>query len=69
MVLQWANEMVTRWAGVLTGERRVVVAVVLGDCRRVAAGANVVGVEVVGRQGRLNKVRISNDDGFVFVDQ
>jgi hypothetical protein len=30
---------------------------------------DIVGVEIVGRQqGRLNKVRIPNDDGFVYVD-
>jgi hypothetical protein len=53
----------------LTGDSRVVVTVVLGDCRRVAVKANVISVEVVGRQGRLNKVQISKDDGFVFVNQ
>ncbi len=28
-------------------------------------GADVVGVEVVCRQGRLNKLRIPNDDGYL----
>ncbi len=42
---------------------------VLNDCRGVAVGAAVVGVVVVGRQGRLNKLWIPNDDGFVFVNQ
>ncbi len=29
---------------------------------------NVVGVGIVGRQGRLNKLWIPNDDKFVFVN-
>jgi hypothetical protein len=66
--LQWANEMVTRWVGALTRDRCVVVAIVLNNCRSVAVGADAIGVEVVGRQGRLNKLRISNDDGFIFVN-
>ncbi len=35
----------------------------------VAVGADVIGVVVVGRQGRLNKLRIPNDGRFVFVNQ
>jgi hypothetical protein len=31
-------------------------------------GVDVISVEVVGGQGRLNKLRIPNDDGFIFVD-
>ncbi len=59
----WANEMVMRWAGALTGDRCVFVAVVLDNCRSVMVGVDVDGVEVVGQQGRVNKVRIPNDDG------
>ncbi len=33
------------------------------------ARANVGGVVVVDRQGRLNKLWIPKDDGFVFVNQ
>jgi hypothetical protein len=67
-VLEWANEMVTRWSGALTENRCNVVTVVLDNCRSVADGVAVLGVEVVGWQGRLNKLRIPNDDGFIFVD-
>jgi hypothetical protein len=52
----------------LTGDRYVVVAVVLDNCRSVAVGVVADGVEVVGWQGRLNKLRIPNDDRFIFVD-
>ncbi len=48
--------------------RCVAVAAVLDNCKGVAVGVDVVSVEVVGWQGRLNKLRISNDDGFIFVD-
>jgi hypothetical protein len=60
--------MVMRWVGALTGDRCIVVAVILDNCRSVGVGADVVGVEVVGWQGRLNKLRIPNDDGFIFVN-
>jgi hypothetical protein len=56
--------MVMRWAGALTGDRCVVLAVVLNDCRSVAVGVDDVGVEVVDWQVRLNKLRIPNDNGF-----
>ncbi len=52
----------------MTGEWCIVVTVVLNNCRSVAVGVGVVGVEVVGQQGRLNKSRIPNDDGFIFID-
>ena len=52
----------------MTGDRYVVVAVVLDNCRSVAVGVVADGVEVVGWQGRLNKLRIPNDDRFIFVD-
>jgi hypothetical protein len=41
----------------------------LDDCRGVLVREDVIGVVVVSRQGRLNKLRIPNNDGFVFVDQ
>ncbi len=67
--MQWANEMLTRWAGALTGDRCIiVVAVILDNCRSVVVGDDVIGVEVVGQQGRLKKLRIPNDDGFIFVN-
>jgi hypothetical protein len=66
--LQWANEMVIMWAGALTRGRCVILAIILKDCRGVAVGVDVIGVEVVGWQGRLNKLRIPNDDGFIFVN-
>jgi hypothetical protein len=68
-VLQWANKMVIRCLGALTGDRCVVVTIGLHDCRGVAVAVDVIDVEVVGRQGRLNKLRILNDEGFIFVNQ
>ncbi len=51
-VLQWANEMVTRWAGALTGDRCVLVAVVLDNCRSIAVGVDVSVLRMrVGRVG------------------
>jgi hypothetical protein len=52
----------------LTGDRVVLVAVILDNGRSVAVGGDVVGVEVGGWQDRLKKLRISNDDRFVFID-
>jgi hypothetical protein len=69
MVLQWANEMVTRWVSAVTGDRRVIITVILNNCRSVAVGADVVGAVGVGRQGRLHKLRILHDDGFVYINQ
>jgi hypothetical protein len=43
-VLQWANVMVTRWAGIVNEGRRVVVTVFFNDCRSVTVGANVLGI-------------------------
>jgi hypothetical protein len=60
--------MVTRWVGALTGDRCVVVAIVPDNSRSVAVGVDVISVEVAVWQGRLNKLRIPNDDGFTFVN-
>jgi hypothetical protein len=60
---------VAEGAGAVTRNRWVIAVVVLNDCRGVVVRANVIGVVVVGRQGRLNKLWIPNDDRFVFVDQ
>jgi hypothetical protein len=69
LVLQWANAMVMKGSRAMIEDRWVVVSVLLNDCRSVVVGADVVGVMVEGRQGRLNKLRIPNDDGFVYTDQ
>ncbi len=52
----------------MTGDRVVVLAVILDNGRSVAVGVDDVSVEVGGPQGRLNKLRIPNDDGFIFFD-
>jgi hypothetical protein len=52
----------------LTGDRVVVVAVVLDEGRSVAVGVDVVGVDLGGQQSRLNKLRIPSDDGFIFFE-
>ena len=54
--------------GELTGDRVLVVTVVLNDGRSVACGVGFVGVDIGGRQCRLNKLRIPNDDWFIFFD-
>jgi hypothetical protein len=54
MVLRWAYEMVTMWVRAVIGDRCVVVNVVLDNCRSFAVGADVAGVLVEGRQGRLD---------------
>ncbi len=56
--MQWANKMVTSWACALTGDRCIAIVVVLDNCRSVAVGVDVGGVEIVNWQGRLNKLRI-----------
>jgi hypothetical protein len=63
--LQWANATVMKWVCAVIEDGWVIVIVVLNNCRSVVVGADVVGVMVEGRQGRLNKLRIPNDDGFV----
>jgi hypothetical protein len=49
--------------------RRFVCTYWIINCRSVAIGVDVIGVEVVGRQGRLNKLRIPNDDRYIFIDR
>jgi hypothetical protein len=61
--------MVTRWARAVIGDRCIIVTVVLNDGRSVAVGDDVVGDVFEGRQGRLDKLRIPNDDGFDYVNQ
>jgi hypothetical protein len=69
MVLQWANEMVMRWACAVIGDRWVIVIVIFNDCRSDAVGADVVGIVFEGRLRGLNFLGIPNDDGFVDVNQ
>ncbi len=52
----------------MTGDRVVINAVILDDGGSVAVGVDVICVDVGGQQGRLNKLRIPNDDGFIFFD-
>jgi hypothetical protein len=52
----------------LTGDRVVVVTVILNNGRSVVFGVDFVCVDVGGRQCRLNKLRIPNDDWFIFFD-
>ncbi len=52
----------------MTGDWVVIVTDVLDNGRSVAVGVDVVGVDVGGQQGRLNKLRIPIDDGFIFFD-
>ena len=47
--------------GALTGDRCLVVTIVFDNCRSVAGEVAVVSVEVVGWQGKLNKLRIPNE--------
>ncbi len=54
--------------GALNGDRVVIVAVVLDNGRSVAVRVDGVIVDVWGWQGRLNKLRIPNDGGFIFFD-
>ncbi len=49
MVLKWSNEMLTRWACAVIGDRCVVVTVVFNDCRSDAVGADVLGIMFEGR--------------------
>jgi hypothetical protein len=68
MVLQWANEMVTRWACAVIGNRYVLVTVFFKNCRSDAVGADVMGIVLEGRWRQFNFLRIPNDDRFVDVD-
>ena len=54
--------------GALTADRVLIVAVGLDNGSSVAVGVDVVCVDIGGRQGRLNKLRIPNDCGFIFFD-
>jgi hypothetical protein len=54
--------------GALTGDRVIIITVVLNDGRSVTFGVDFVGVEIGGWQCRLNKLRIPNDDWFIFFD-
>jgi hypothetical protein len=69
MVLQWSNEMVTRWVRAVIGDRCVIVNVIFNNCRSVAVGDDVVGIVFDGRWRRLNYLWIPNHDRFVYVDQ
>jgi hypothetical protein len=54
--------------GALNGDRVAVVAIFLDNGRSVAFGVDVVGVDIGGWQCRVIKLRIANDDGFIFFD-
>ncbi len=53
----------------MTGDRVIIITIVLKNDRSVAVGVDIVGAKVGVQQGRLNKLRILNDDGFIYVDQ
>ncbi len=48
--------------------RCVVITVALNNGRSVAVGDDVICVVFEGWQGRLDKLRTPNDDGFVYVN-
>ena len=54
--------------GALTGDRVIVIVIVLDNGRSIAVRVDVVGVDIGGWQCRLNKLRIPNDDKFIFFD-
>ncbi len=64
-VLQWANEMVTRWVRVVIGDRCVIATVVFNNCRSDAVGDDAIGIVFERKQRWLNYLWIPYDDGFV----
>jgi hypothetical protein len=47
-VLQWGNEMVTRLARTVIGDRCVIITVIFNNCRCVAVGDDVLGIVLRG---------------------